>query len=149
MFTLRVNFLEASLPSIPGNMVLFLFFGFAMSSTMTAPFLDHVVRDRECIQSQLVKLSSGFAFNQKLSASAGDNSLIPIVITLYFWFCFAQLELLCIAQFADHLLRVFAERTVDVILLQVGLKRSSMRMTFDLFDELLNTEMFCIFHNCM
>ena len=24
-----------------------------------------------------------------------------------------------------------------------------MRMTFDLFDELLNSEMFCFFHNCM
>ena len=51
MFTLRVDFLTASLPRIPSSMVLFLFFGFAMSSTMTAPFLDHVVRERECIQS--------------------------------------------------------------------------------------------------
>ena len=51
MSTLRVNFLAASLPRIPGYMVLFLFFGFAVSSTMTTPFLDHVVRDRECIQS--------------------------------------------------------------------------------------------------
>ena len=51
MSTLRVNFLAASLPRIPGYMVLVLFFGFSMSSTMTAPFLYHVVRDRECIQS--------------------------------------------------------------------------------------------------
>ena len=51
MFTLRVNFLAASLPRIPGYMVLFLFFGFAMSSTMTASFLHHVIRDRECTQS--------------------------------------------------------------------------------------------------
>ena len=35
------------------------------------------------------------------------------------------------------------------ILLQVGLKCFSMRMTFDLFDKLLNSEMFCFFHNCM
>ena len=33
-------------------MVLFLFFGFAMTSTMTTSFLYHVVRDRECIQSK-------------------------------------------------------------------------------------------------
>ena len=64
MFTLRVNFLAAPLPRIPGNMVLFLFFGFAVSSTMATPFLDHVVRDRESIQSQFVKLSSRFAVNQ-------------------------------------------------------------------------------------
>ena len=71
----------------PKTVVLFLFFGFAVSSTMTAPFLDHVVRDRECIQSLFVKLSSGFATNQELSASAVDNSLIPrkkTVRTLYF-----------------------------------------------------------------
>ena len=55
MSTLRVNFFAASLPRIPGYMVLFLFFGFAVSSTMTAPFLDHVVRDRDYIQSQSVK----------------------------------------------------------------------------------------------
>ena len=51
MFILRVNSFAASLPRVEGYMVLFLFFGFAVSSTMTAPFLDHVVRDREYIQS--------------------------------------------------------------------------------------------------
>ena len=72
-----------------------LFFGFAVSSTMGSAFLDHVVRDRECIQSSFVKLSSGFALNQALSASAVHNSLIPIKRTsgtLYFWCSFAQLE---------------------------------------------------------
>ena len=95
MSTLKVNFLAASLPRIPGFLVLFLFFSFSMSSTVTTPFLDHVVRDREFIQSQFVKLSSGFAFNQELSASAVDNSLIPTkktVRTLYFRYSFAQLE---------------------------------------------------------
>ena len=82
MSILRVNFLAASLPRIPGSLVLFLFFGFAVSSTTTAPFVDHVVRDRESIQSQLVKLSSGFAVNQELSANAVDNSLIPIKKTV-------------------------------------------------------------------
>ena len=51
MFTLRVNSFAASLPRIPGCMVLFLFFSFAVTSTMATPFLDHVVRDRESIQS--------------------------------------------------------------------------------------------------
>ena len=63
---------------------------------MTALFLDHVVRDeRVHPQSLFVKLSSGFAFNQELSASAVDNSLIPrkkTVRTLYFFgYFFAQL----------------------------------------------------------
>ena len=92
MFTLRVNSFAASLPRIPGYMVLFLFFGFAVSSTMTTPLLDHVVRDRECIQSKFVKLSCGFAFNQDVSAGLIDHSLIPIektMRTLYFWYSFA------------------------------------------------------------
>ena len=92
--TLRVNFLAASLPRVQGCMVLFLFFGFATSSTMIRSFLYHVVRDGECIQSEFVKLSSGFAVNQALSASAIHNSLIPkkTVRTLYFCYSFAQLE---------------------------------------------------------
>ena len=51
MFTLGVDFLTASLPRIPGRMVFSLYFGLAVSSTMGCAFLDHVVRDRECIQS--------------------------------------------------------------------------------------------------
>ena len=50
MSTLGVDFLAASLPRIPGYMVLFLFFSFVVSSTMTTHFLDHVVRDRQSIQ---------------------------------------------------------------------------------------------------
>ena len=51
MFTLRVDFLTASLPRIPSLMVLILYFGFAMPNTMSGSFLYHVVRNRECIQS--------------------------------------------------------------------------------------------------
>ena len=78
-FTLGVDFLAASLPRIPGHMVLFLYLGFAVCrAPWVATFLDHEVRDRECIQSLSVKLSSGFAVNQALSASAIHNSLISI-----------------------------------------------------------------------
>ena len=35
MFTLKVDFLSTSLPRIPSQMVLFLYFGLAMSSTMS------------------------------------------------------------------------------------------------------------------
>ena len=114
---------------------------------MTAPFLTNAMRDRECLQSKFVKVYSGFTFNQELSANAVDNSLIPIkktVGTLYFWQSFAQLKKLYILQFADHRLRIVAKWVVAVVLLQVGLKCFSMRMTFDLIDELLNSEMFCL-----
>ena len=42
-------------------MVLSLYFGLAVSSTMGSAFLDHVVLDRDCIQPKFIKLSSGFA----------------------------------------------------------------------------------------
>ena len=99
-----------------------------------------------------MKHSSGFVFNQEMSAGAIDHSLIlikKIVRTLYSWKNFAQLELLYIAQFTDHLFRIIAEWVVDVILLQVGLMCFSMRMIFVLLHELLNAEIFCFFHNCM
>ena len=62
---------------------------------MGSAFLDHVVRDREGIQSLSVKCYSGFAVNQALSASAVHNSLIPkkkTLRTLHFWCSFAQLN---------------------------------------------------------
>ena len=39
LFTLRVNFLTASLPRIPSQVVLSLYFGFAMPSTMSRSFI--------------------------------------------------------------------------------------------------------------
>ena len=55
IFTLGVDFLTASLPRIPSQVVFSLYIGLAMSSTMGSAFLYHVVRDRECIQSKSVK----------------------------------------------------------------------------------------------
>ena len=51
IFILGIDILAACLPRIPGYMVLFLYFGLAVSSTIGRPFLCHVVRDRESIQS--------------------------------------------------------------------------------------------------
>ena len=51
LFFLNVNSFAASLPRVEGYMVLFRFFSFAVSSTMRTLLLDHVVRDRESIQS--------------------------------------------------------------------------------------------------
>ena len=48
MSTLGVDFLAASLPRVPSHMMVCLFSGFVMSSTMIASFLYHVVWDRVC-----------------------------------------------------------------------------------------------------
>ena len=68
---------------------------------------------------------------------------------MYIWYSFAQLELLHIIQFADQLLRIFPAWVANVVLLQVGMKCCSMRMSFDPFDEFSNSEMFCFHYNCV
>ena len=69
---------DTSLSRVVGHEMLFLCVGFAMPSTVGSPLLDDVVRDGESIQSPLTKLLTGFAFNQEMSKSAIDHSLIPI-----------------------------------------------------------------------
>ena len=99
-----------------------------------------------------MRLMAGFAFNEEVSASAIDHSLIPIekkLRTLHFRNCFASLEQLYIAHFTNHRLRFVTKWVVGVILLQLGLKCFSMRMTLDLLHELANAEIFCLFHTCM
>ena len=44
---------------------------------------------------------------------------------------------------------IFTEWVVGINLLQIGLKRLSMRVTLDLFHEFANTQVFGLFHNCM
>ena len=143
---------NTSLPRNVGHKMLFLCVGFAVPSTAGSLLLDDVVRNWESIQSPLTKILTGFAFNQEVSADAIDHSLIPIektLRTLHFRNCFAQLEQLYIAHFTNHCFRIVTEWVVDVILLQVGMKCFSMRMTLDLLHELANTKVFCLFHNCM
>ena len=69
---------DTSPPRIVGYEVLFLCFSFAVPSTMGSHLLNDVVRDGESIPSPLVKILAGFAFNQEMSTSAIDHSLIPI-----------------------------------------------------------------------
>ena len=151
MFTLRVDFLTASLLRIPSLMVLFLYLGLAVGEHHRYVLSLSRSAGQSVSSLSLLNPSSEFAVNQALSAIAVHNSLIPIKKTertLYFCYSFAQLEQLHIAQFADHLLRFVAEWVVDVILLQVGLRCSSMKMIFDPFYKLMNSEMLCFFDNC-
>ena len=134
MFTLRVNSFAASRPHILSYWVLSLFFSFAVSSTTTTPFLDHVVREREGIQSQFMKLSSVFACNQELSANAVDNSLISTkktVGTCFFGVISHDLNNSTLPNSRIMAFEFLAQWIVDVVLLQVGLKCFSMKMTFD------------------
>ena len=147
------NFLfETSPPRIVGYEMLFLCISFVVPNTTRSLFLNDVVLDWESIQSPLMKTLAGFTFFQEMSTSAIENSLIPMkkaCWALHFWNCFAQLEQLYIAHFTNHRIRMVAEWVADVTLLQIGLKRLSMRVTLDHLDELLNAEIFCFLHNCM
>ena len=69
---------DTSLSRVVGHEMLFLCLGFAVPSTEGSLLLDDVVRDGECIQSPLTKILTGFAFNQEMSTSAIDHSLIPM-----------------------------------------------------------------------
>ena len=69
---------DTSLPRVVGHKMLFLCVGFAVPSTVGSLLLDDVVRDGESIQSPLTKILTGFVFNQQMSTSATNHSLIPI-----------------------------------------------------------------------
>ena len=69
---------DTSLPRVVGHEMLFLCLSFAVPSTTSSLLLDDVVRDGESIQSPSTEILNGFAFNQEMSTSAMDHSLIPI-----------------------------------------------------------------------
>ena len=97
-------------------------------------------------------MSPGFTLFLEMPASAVDDALIPAkkaFFALRFRNCLAQLKWLCVARVLNHLLGLFTKCVADVILLQIGLKCFSMRITLDLLDEFANTEVICLFHNCM
>ena len=70
------SFFDTSLSRVMGYGMLFLCVGFAVPSTVGSLFLDDVVRDGESIQSPLTKILIGFTYNQEMSTSAIDHSLI-------------------------------------------------------------------------
>ena len=51
--------------------------------------------------------------------------------------------------FHESSLSILHLNVVGVILLQIGMQCLSMRMTLDLLHEFSNTEVFCLFHNCI
>ena len=69
---------DTSLPRVVGHEMLFLCLSFAVPSTTRSLLFDDAVRDWESIQSPLLKMLVGFAFNQEMSTNAIDYSLIPI-----------------------------------------------------------------------
>ena len=139
MFLLRVNSFAASLPRIEGYMVLFLFFSFAVSSTMETPLLDHLVRDRESIQSLFSKTFFWIRFQPRSVRRCSESLLdsnredIENIALLVLFRHNSNNSTLSISR--NHCFRIVAEWVVDVILLQVCLKCFSM-MTRDLLHEL-------------
>ena len=104
-------------------------------------------RFEKAFQSSLVKIMDGFTFFQKKSTKVTDPSLIPMKMafrTLHLWNCFTELEQLYIAHVTNYHFWFFTKWVVSVVLLQFGLKCSSMKMTLDL-HEFANTKVFCFF----
>ena len=90
---------ETSPPCIVGYEVLFLCFSFVVPSTSRSTLLDDAVLDCENVQSPVVKMLPGFTFNQEMSTSAIDYSLIP---TMNAFLSIALLELFRIARITLH-----------------------------------------------
>ena len=81
------------------------------------------------------------------SASAIHNPFCPVCQTmraLNFWRYAPHLEVLHVSQAADHVLRLFAESFVRVILPQVGFHRLSIGMRFDLTNQLFDCFLACV-----
>ena len=109
---------DTSLPRVVDHDVLFLCVCFAVPSTVGSLLLDDVVRDGESIQSPLMKIWAWFAFSQETSTSGINSSLIPMKKHRP---CHESSSL------------IFTKWVVDVILLQVGLKCSSMRVKVNVY----------------
>ena len=65
VFFLSINSFAASLPRVEGDKVLFLFFSFAVSSTMGSLLLDYVVLDWESVQSPLTEIFDWISFQPR------------------------------------------------------------------------------------
>ena len=92
MFFLAVNSFATSLPRVDGDMVLFLFFSSAVSSTMATLFLDHVVRDREKHPVLVYETFFWIRCQPRIVRNAVHNYLIPTekaFRALHFRNCFA------------------------------------------------------------
>ena len=57
---------------------------------------------------------------------------------------FTHLEVLHVSHAAGHVLRLFAEWVVRVILPQVGFQRPSIWMRFELMNQLLDCFLACV-----
>ena len=119
---------------------------------MRSLLLDYVVRDRESIQSLFVIFFGWIRFQprdvRRCNRSLLDSNREGIENTAFSEvFRITQITLHC--PFHESSLSNCHKWVVDVILLQIGLKSLSMRMTLDLLHELANAEVVCLFHNCM
>ena len=72
---------------------------------------------------------------------------VSAYLIIGFWVGFGWIRWVSLPISRIIAFQIVAEWVVDVILLQVGLKCCSMRMIFDFFYKLLNSEMFCFLDN--
>ena len=122
-----------------GYEVLLLCFSFTVPSTTRSLLLDHIVRDIESIQSPLANILIGFAFSQEMSTGAVNYALIPnkegiLSIALLELFRMPRIALHCPCHESSSLF-FFTKWVVGITLLQIGLKRLSMRVPLDLLHE--------------
>ena len=94
---------------------------------------------------QIFPIQRSYLLTGILTENNPNCPLFEALSTLYFWTTFAHSEVFHVARIADHILRLFTERLVRFILLQIGNKRILIRMILRLFDSLAST-MHAYFH---
>ena len=133
---------DTSLPRVVGHEMLFLCLSFAVPSTTRW----------ESIQSSLVKMLAGFAFNRrdvhKCNRQFHDSNEEGIQ-SIALWELFRITRIVLHCPFHECRFRIVTKWVADVILLQFGLKCFSMRMTLDFLHEFAITEVISLSHNCM
>ena len=87
---------------------------------MRSHLLNDIMLNWEKVHCPLNDATAGFTFFQEVSASAINDALIPVkkaFFALRFRICLAQLKKLYIAHVLNHLLGLFTEWVVGIILL--------------------------------
>ena len=139
---------DTSLSRVVGQEMLFLCFSFAVPNTTRSLVSDDVVRDWESIQSPSVKILARFAFNQEMSTNAIDHSMTPK----------RRHSGHCTFGIVSHnsnnstlpISRIIAFESWPnglwtLLCCKSALDENDSRSS----SRALNSEMFCVFHNCM
>ena len=117
----------------------------SMTCAMRENFLYHIVWNRKCIDLCSINafcLCDASRF-RKYNTQCLSSSMSDIEGALNLKRYLTHLEVLRVSHAADHVLRLFAEWVVHVILPQFGFQRLSIWVRFELMNQLFDCFLAC------